>query len=448
MKVIIYGADAIGAHLAELFSKIKQNIIIIDEDEARLERVSSECDLLTVHTSSSTPIETFKDVGMKNADLFISVKRDEHLNLNLCVLAKSMGAKRTVARVENAEFTHPLFVDAFQRAGVSSIIYPDDLAAQDIIMGLQMSWVRQRWDVYGGALTMLGIKMREDCDIMRRPLREVCGPGAPYHLLAIKRGAETIIPAGNDMLLPNDYVYFMTTKEFIPEMKKIVGKADYPEVKNVIIVGGGKTAERVVNQLPHGVKVKIFEANTARCEELNEIVDNGHVMVINADGRSVANLLEENVKQAQALVALTGNAEANILTCMTAHELGVRKTVAMIENMDYMGIAGNADIGTIINKQALTASYIYQLLLKGDVTNIRNLLMVNADVAEFTAREGSRVTSKPVCELNLSKHIELGGLVRNGVGMLVNGSTRIQPGDNVVVFCKDTNISQIEKIFI
>ena len=448
MKVIIYGADAIGAHLAELFSKIKQNIIIIDEDEARLERVSSECDLLTVHTSSSTPIETFKDVGMKNADLFISVKRDEHLNLNLCVLAKSMGAKRTVARVENAEFTHPLFVDAFQRAGVSSIIYPDDLAAQDIIMGLQMSWVRQRWDVYGGALTMLGIKMREDCDIMRRPLREVCGPGAPYHLLAIKRGAETIIPAGNDMLLPNDYVYFMTTKEFIPEMKKIVGKADYPEVKNVIIVGGGKTAERVVNQLPHGVKVKIFEANTARCEELNEIVDNGHVMVINADGRSVANLLEENVKQAQALVALTGNAEANILTCMNAQELGVRKTIAMIENMDYMNIASNTNIGTVINKQALTASHIYQMLLNGDVRNIRNLLMVNADVAEFKAHEGSRITSKRVCDLKLSTSIELGGLVRDGKGMLINGQTQIQPGDNVVVFCQDTNISKIEKYFI
>lgn len=448
MKVIIYGADAIGTHLAELFSKIKQNIIIIDEDEAKLERVSSECDLLTIHASSSTPLEMFRDAGVKNADLFIAVKRDENLNLNLCILAKSMGAKQTVARVENPEFTHPQFIEAFKHAGVSSIIYPDDLAAQDIISGLQMSWVRQRWDVYGGALTMLGIKMRDDCEIMRRPLKEVSKPTTPYHLVAIKRGAETIIPTGDDMLLPNDYVYFMTTKENIPEIKTIVGKMDYPDVKNVIIVGGGKTAERVVKQLPHGMKVKIFEANTARCEELNAVIDTSRVMVINADGRSVANLLEENVKSAQALVALTGNAEANILTCMTAHELGVRKTVAMIENMDYMSIAGNADIGTIINKQALTASYIYQLLLNGDVRNIRNLLMVNADVAEFTAHEGSRITSKRVCELNLSKQIELGGLVRDGEGMLINGNTQIQPGDHVVVFCQNTNISQIEKYFI
>ena len=447
MKVIIYGADAIGAHLAELFSKIKQNIIVIDEDEAKLERVSSQCDLLTIQSSPNSPLEMFKAAGIRNADLFISVKRDENLNLSMCVLAKSMGAKQTVARVENAEFTEPSITEAFMRAGISSIIYPDDLAAQDIISSLQLSWVSQRWDVYNGALTMLGIKMKEACEVTNRPLKEVCNSEAPYHVIAIKRGADTIIPTGNDMLMPNDYVYFMTTQSFIPEMKKIVGKEDYPDVKNVIIVGGGKTAVRVVNRLPKGVKVKIFEASTARCEELNEVIDRDRVMVINADGRSVANLLEENVRQAQALIALTGNAEANILTCMNARALGVCKTVAMIENLDYMGIAGNADIGTIINKQALTASYIYQLLLGGDVRNIRNLLMVNADVAEFIAHEGSRITSKRVCELNLSTRIELGGLVRDGVGMLVNGNTQILPGDNVVVFCQDTNISQIEKYF-
>ena len=447
MKVVIVGADAIGAHLAELFSKIKQSIVLIDEDEAKLERISSFCDLMTIKSSASTPIKSFRDAGVKSADLFISVKRDENLNLSLCVLAKSMGAKQTVARVENPELTDASIIDAFQRAGISSIIYPDDLAAQDITSCLQLSWVNQRWDVYDGALTMLGIKMKERCEVTDRPLKEVCNSQTPYHVLAIKRGTETIIPTGNDMLLPNDYVYFMTTKEFVPEMKKVVGKEDYPDVKNVIIVGGGKTAVHLVNRLPSGMNVKIFEANAARCEELNELIDRDHVMVINADGRSVANLLEENVTRAQALIALTGNAEANILTCMNARELGVLKRVAMIENMDYMGIAGNADIGTIINKQALTASYIYQLLLKGDVRNIRNLLMVNADVAEFKAHEGSRITSKRVRELNLSKQIELGGLVRDGVGMLVNGNTQIQPGDNVVVFCQDTNISQIEKYF-
>ncbi len=448
MKVIIVGADAIGAHLAELFSKIKQDIVIIDEDESKLERISSNCDLLTIKSSPNTPIKSFREAGVKKTDLFVSVTRDENLNLSLCVLAKSMGAKRTIARVENSEFTDEQITDAFERAGISSIIYPDDLAAQDIVAGLEQSWVSQRWDVHDGALTMIGVKLKAPCEILNKPLKQFCRPESPYHIVAIKRGSSTIIPAGNDMLLDNDYVYFMTTMDYIRDMQHIVGKSHYPDVKNVIIVGGGKTAVRVVNMLPRGMKAKIFETSAARCEELNSIIDTDRVIVINADGRSVNNLLEENVKNTQALVALTGNAEANILTCMTARELGVSKTIAMIENMDYMNRAGNADIGMVINKQALTASYIYQLLLNGDVRNIRNLLMVNADVAEFNAHEGSRITSKRVCELNLSQSIELGGLVRNGVGMLINGNTQIQPGDNVVVFCQDTNISQIEKYFI
>lgn len=448
MKVIIVGAGAIGAHLADLFSKIKQDIVIIDDDEEKLERIQADCDLMTIHSSSSTPIQALRDAGIRRAALFIAVTRDENLNLSLCVLARSMGARQTVAKVENAELVEPQIIEAFKAAGISSVIYPDNLAALDIINGLKLTWARQRWDVYGGLLTLLGIKVRETCEILDKPFKEIFKPDSPYHVVTIKRGDDTIMPSGNDMLKTGDYVYFMTTREFIPNMKRIMGKEDYPDVKNVFIVGGGKTAVRVVNMLPQGMRAKIFENDTRRCEELIDLVDTDRVMVINADGRSVANLQEENIKSAQAFIALTGNAEANILACLTAKQLGVRKTIAMIENMDYMDIAGNVDIGTIINKQALTASHIYQLLLNGDVRNIRNLMAVNADVAEFTARPGSRITRHKVRDLDLPPEIELGGLVRNGVGLLVNGETQIQPDDVVVVFCHGTDISRIEKYFI
>ena len=448
MKVIIIGAGAIGAHLADLFSKIKQDIIIIDEDEEKLERIQADCDLMTIHASANTPIQALREAGVSRADLFIAVTRDENLNLSLCVLAKSLGARQTVAKVENVEFTDAKITEAFNAAGISSIIYPDNLAAIDIINGLQLTWARQRWEVHGGLLTLLGIKVRNGCEILNQPFKYIFKPDSPYHVVAIKRGSNTIIPSGNDMLLDGDFVYFMTTKEFVPSMKQIMGKSHYPDVKNVIIVGGGKTAVRVANMLPNGVHAKIFESNAHRCEELIELIDTDRVMVINADGRSVANLLEENIKKTQAFIALTGNAEANILACLTAKELGVSKTIAMIDNMDYVGIAGNVDIGTIINKQALTASHIYQLLLNGDVRNIRNLMTVNADVAEFTAHPNSRITRKKVRDLNFPREAELGGLVRDGKGMLVNGETLIQAGDIVVVFCHGTEISKIEKFFI
>lgn len=448
MRVIIVGAGAIGVHLADLFSKVNQDIIIIDDDEQKLERIQADCDLMTIHSNSNTPVKAIMDAGVSNAGLFIAVTRDENLNLNLCVLAKAMGARRTVAKVEDVEYTDPQIMDSFRDAGVTSIIYPDNLAAIDIVNGLEMTWVRQRWEVHGGALTMLGIKIRESCKILNKPFREIFKPDSPYHVVAIKRGANTIMPSGNDELLTGDYVYFMTTREFVPNMKHIMGKEDYPDVKNIFIVGGGKTAVRVVNMLPKGMKAKIFESDARRCEELVELVDSSRVLVINADGRSVSNLMEEDIRNAQAFIALTGNAEANILACLTAKELGIPKTIAMIENMDYVGIADNVDIGTIINKQALTASHIYQLMLNGDVRNIRNMLTVNADVAEFVAQPNSRITRKPVRDLGFPAEAELGGIVRNGEGMLVNGETVIQAGDNVVVFCHGTEISRIEKYFL
>lgn len=448
MRVIIVGAGAIGVHLADLFSKVNQDIIIIDDDEQKLERIQADCDLMTIHSNSNTPVKAIMDAGVSNAGLFIAVTRDENLNLNLCVLAKAMGARRTVAKVEDVEYTDPQIMDSFKNAGVTSIIYPDNLAAIDIVNGLEMTWVRQRWEVHGGALTMLGIKIRENCKILNKPFREIFKPDSPYHVVAIKRGANTIMPSGNDELLTGDYVYFMTTREFVPNMKHIMGKEDYPDVKNIFIVGGGKTAVRVVNMLPKGMKAKIFESDARRCEELVELVDSSRVLVINADGRSVSNLMEEDIRNAQAFIALTGNAEANILACLTAKELGIPKTIAMIENMDYVGIADNVDIGTIINKQALTASHIYQLMLNGDVRNIRNMLTVNADVAEFVAQPNSRITRKPVRDLGFPAEAELGGIVRNGEGMLVNGDTVIQAGDNVVVFCHGTEISRIEKYFL
>ncbi|MBQ9577151.1 MAG: Trk system potassium transporter TrkA [Muribaculaceae bacterium] len=448
MKVIILGAGAIGVHLANLFSKIRQDIIVIDEDQEKLERIQADSDLMTIHSSANTPVQALKDAHVNRADLFIAVTRDENLNLSLCVLAKSMGARQTVAKVENAELSDPQIIDVFRAAGISSIIDPDNLAALDIVNGLKLTWARQRWDVHGGLLTLLGIKVRESCKILGQPFKEIFKPDSPYHVVAIKRNNLTIMPSGDDRLLPGDFVYFMTTRDYVPNMRIIMGKDNYPDVKNVFIVGGGKTAVRVVNMLSHDVKAKIFENDPRRCEELIDLVDTSRVMVINADGRSVANLMEENIKAAQAFVALTGNAEANILACLTAKQLGVRKTIAMIENLDYMDIAGNVDIGTIINKQALTASHIYQMLLNGDVRNMRNLMIVNADVAEFTARPGSRITRKKVRELDFPSEAELGGLVRDGKGILVNGETQILPGDIVVVFCHGTEMSRIEKFFI
>ena len=445
MKVVIVGAGAVGTHLSKLLSREHQDCVLIDADDERLSGLG-EFDVMT-YCASPTSIRALKEAGTPHADLFVGVTPEESTNINACILAHALGAKKTVARIDNYEYLSPSLQPFFKNLGLDSLIYPEVLAATDINNGLKMSWVRQRWDVHDGALILLGIKLRETAEILNLPLKDLCGPDDPYHVVAIKRGGETIIPSGMDELRVNDLAYFMTTKDYIPYIRTIVGKEHYTDVKNVIIMGGGKKAVRAALTAPDYMNMKIIEKDAARCEKLNELLEDNDTMVIHGDGRDLGLLEEENIKNTQAFVALTGNAETNILACLTAKKLGVRKTIAMVENLDYVSMAESLDIGTIINKKTIAASHIFQMMLEADVDNLRSLMLVDAEVAEFTAAEGSRVTKKAVKDLGMPFGVTIGGLVRKGQGMLVNGNSQIEAGDSVMVFCHEQKLNNIEKFF-
>lgn len=446
MKIIIAGAGAVGTHLAELLSKENQDIVLIDESEQKLSNISGNFDLMTLNVSP-TSISGLKEAGTAEADLFIAVTPDENKNMTCCMLASAMGAKKTVARIDNDEYLQPEHRDFFKRMGINSMVFPELLAAHEIVDALKRSWVRQWWEVHNGALIMLGIKLRDTAEILNIPLKDLCCPGSNYHVVAIKRGEETIIPNGDNKLMLGDLVYFMTTKKYIPYIRKIVGKEHYEDVKNVIIMGGGLMSLHTALFKPNYMNVKIIDQDKATCDRLNLSLADKNIMVIQGDGRDAALLADEDISHTQAFVALTNQTEVNILACLTAKRMGVRKTVALIENMDYIGMAEKLDIGTIINKKTIAASHIYQMMLDADVANVKCLTLANADVAEFVVKEDAKVTRKPVKDLGLPHGVTIGGLVRKGEGMLVSGNTMIQAGDSVVVFCKSMLIKKIEKYF-
>lgn len=445
MKIIIAGAYAIGTHLAKLLSRGKYDIVLMDEVPENLEKLGTDYDLMTME-AKVTSIKALKEAGAEDADLFIAVTPKETDNLTACTIAHHLGAKRTVAKIDNPEYMEPENQEFFKHLGINNLIYPEVLAAQEIICGLKMSWVRQRWDVRGGALVMLGIKLRGACTILNKPLREICGPDDPYHVLGIKRQNETIIPGGNDVLMADDLAYFMTTKKFIPYLRKITGKENYADVKNVMIMGGGRTAVRTVKVMPEYMHVKVIERNPERCEYLNDMFDEDQ-LVINGDGRDASLLIEEGIRNTQAFVALTPNAETNILACLAAKRMGVRKTIASVENFDYVSAAASLDIGTIINKKAIAASYIYQLLVDANVDNVRFLMSINADVAEFIPVQGSKITKRPIKDIKFPSGMTIAGLVRGGEGYLVSGNTQVEAGDIVVVFCHNVTKERIEQFF-
>lgn len=444
MRIIIAGAGAVGTHLAKMLSDERHDIVLMDANEERMANLESNFDLMTV-VARPTSINSLKEVGVADADLFVAVTPEESTNITSCILAHSLGAKKTVARIDNYEYLQPKNKEFFKNLGVDSLIYPEMLAAKEIADGLHLSWIRQWWEFNGGALVMLGVKLRDNALILNVPISKI-QKEQPYHIVTIKRMGETIIPSGSDELLAGDIVYFMTSKRSLPYIRKITGKEEHATIHNIMIMGGSRIAMRATQLVSNSMSVKIIDSDLNRCHWLTDMVDD-NVMIINGDGRDYKLLEDEGIGEIDAFVALTDNSETNILACLSAKRMGVFKTIAEVENIDYIGMAESLDIGAVINKKKIAASYIYQLLLDADVENVKCLTFANADVAEFVVKEGARVTRSLVKDLTLPKGATIGGLVRGDEGILVTGFTQIQPGDHVVVFCLSSMIKQVEKFF-
>lgn len=458
MKIIIAGAGAVGTHLARLLSRDNMDVVLMDSDIDKLRKVNSDLDIMTVPKSPSS-IEALKDVGISGTDLFIAVTPQESENLTCCMLAKQLGAKKTVARVDNYDYMKPENAEIFKKMGIESLIYPELLAARDIASSSKYSWARQMWEFKGSDLILLSVMMHdshpvydkdvvnEDNKLVGHTLKQIgANHGHSFHVVAIKRDSETVVPYGDERILPRDLVFFMTTKENIDLIRSLSGKDNYPAIKHHVIVGGGKLSVRTDWELPSNQSVKIIEPSEQRCLELGALIKHG-TLVINGEGYDMDLLNDEGLDQFESFIALTNNDEQNILACVAARRKGIRKTIAQVENLDYFDMARDLDVGTIINKKTIAASHIYRLLLKSDVDNVKMLSIANADVAEFIVKPGSKVTKKHVLELDLPRGVNIGGMVREGKSMLVGGLTQLRAGDKVVVFCIGSTLKKLDKFF-
>lgn len=444
MRVVIAGAGAVGTHLAKLLSAENQDVIIMDPDVEKLNFSKSHFEIMTME-GSSTSLKDLKEVGVEEADLFIGVTPHESINITSCMLASKMGAKKTFARIDNFEYLLPKNKEFFESLGVDSMVYPEMLAAKEIVSAIKRPWVRLWVELFGGAIILVGAKIRDNSELVGKYLHEISVNPKKFHIVAIKRNNRTIIPKGSDQILSGDILFFTTTKEFIDEIPAITGKKNF-EVKNIMIMGGSRIAIRTCQYLPSDMKIKLLESDKNKCYQLLQKLPK-NVTVFHDDGRNSEFLQEESIKDTDAFIAVTGNSEANILACLAAKRFGVRKTVAEVENMDYISMAENLDIGSIINKKLITVSNIYRVLLNADVSNVKSLTFANADVAEIIARPNSAITKKEIKRLSLPNNMTLGGLIRNGEPMLIEGDTQVEPYDNVVVFCLDDALRDAEKLF-
>ena len=443
MRIVIAGAGEVGTHLAKLLSREDMEISLLDEHQDRLGDLSANYDILT-KVGNPTSIHDLREIGVKDCDLFISVTPHETENMTACLIANSLGAKRTLARIDNYEYLLPENKKFFENMGLTHLIYPEVLAANEIEESLRTNWMRYHLHLAHGALELCVVKVRKSPKVLDKPFSSGIYNHGKYRIVAIKRDQQTIIPRGQDGVQEGDIVYCICPKENMEFMREELGKSKR-EIKNVIFFGGGRIARKAATELVEEMNIKIIEKDRELCNILSDKVPNA--LIINADGSDMDVLKEEGIQDADAFVAVTDSSEANIFACLAAQRFGVRKTIAEIENLDYIPMAEGLDIGTVLNKKTIAASYIYQMLLDASVRGVHNLTSADAEIVEFYAKEGSTITRHKVKDVNLPEEANIGGIVRAGEGILVNGETQIITGDLVVVFCKSHVIRHLERFF-
>ena len=442
MRIVIVGAGQVGTHLAKMLSYEEQDIIVMDVDNKKLEPLENY-NLLT-HQGSAISFSDLNAIKVGASDLFIAVTKSEARNILSCSMAKRLGARKTVARIDNDEFFNDKWREHFTMLGIDHLIYPEMLAAKEISSALKMTWARNWFEMFDGELIVVGVKIRNNARIVGKMLKEVSDISQYLHVSAIKRNREIIIPRGDDRVMENDIVYIATTRDHIDEVRDACGKIQTP-VDNVLVVGGNDIAEQLIKRLGKTVDIKIIESDEARCDELAQRYPN--CKLVQGDFRDSELNEEESVSYYDAFVALGENSAVNMMECMIAKTNGVPKTIAQVEDIQFIYEAEALNIGTIVNKKLLASSRIYQILLDSDEDNARCLALADAEVAEIIVKEGDRVTKAPVKDLKLSRDFTIAGLVRNGEGQLVNGNTQIQAGDHVVVFCLQGAIHKLDKYF-
>ena len=450
MTIIIEGAGEVGSHLAKMLSNEANDITVIDCDAERLLRLSMTADIVTI-TGNLSSIKVLKEAGVGSADLFIAVNPAESQDVNIvsALLAKNLGCKKVCARINDEEYLSYDNKYLFTEMGIDLMFYPEKIAAGEITGLLRHTTSTESMDFARGRLQLAVFKLEDDSPVIDMKISEfaaVMAPALQFRVVAISRGNETIMPQFDTKFKYHDIVFIITTREGIGPMMDFLGKSNI-EINNVMILGAGPIGEMVANAICKDVEtVKVLDQDKRRCVELSEKTDS-NVLVINGDGRDSDFLLEEGIKDFDAFVAVTGNDEANILACVVAKKFGVEKTIAEVENIEYIRLAEEMGVDAVINKKLITAGKIFKMTLSNKVRFIKYMSGTDAEILEYIVAPESAITHKTLKDTDFPHDAIIGGIIRGNESFIAVGDTKIEAYDRVVVFSLPNAVKDVDRLF-
>ncbi len=445
MNIIIAGDGEVGFYLAEALVDSNHNITIVDPHEELLKLVESHADLMTI-VGESNSVAVLKKANVAKADLVISVLHSEPINILTAILAKKLGAKYTIARVNTLQNLAPENVKTYNELGIDVLLSPEDIAGHEVIKLLQQPAAIEIFELSDGKMLVILIRISPDASVVNLSLNDIAAryKNLDFRAVAIHRGDDTFIPDGDTVFMPNDFVYVITKPEGLDRLLKMGGKEDV-EIDNIMIVGGGRVGKVIAKQLETELNIKLIEQSRERSMNLIDLLDD--TLIINGDARDINLLEEEGIEGVDAFIAVTNSSETNIITCLHAKKFGVKKTIALVENLDYIEISQNIGIDTIINKKLSAASYMIKHSMGDEVASLKCLSGISSDVVEFIAKKDSPVTRKTIRNLKMPEGSLIGGIIRGKKSFIAVGDFQIEENDKVVVFALPGIANKIEKMF-
>ena len=446
MRVIVIGAGEVGYNIADILSKEGSDVVVIDKDEDRLKAVSENLDVQTITGSGSSP-QILEEARLDQAEMIVAVTDSDETNMIACLLAsvQSKGALK-IARIRNPDLERNPTIFDKNHLNIDLCINPERESVNNVMNLIEYPGASEIIDFAGGRIKLAAFNVNSNCLVVGKKLHEIKEMCKEHDFLiaSIIRKEEPIVPSGKATIQENDYIFVLTESENVSEILKFFGK-DVTPVQRVFIIGGGHTALLLSEILEKkGIFVKIIEKRQDKCKILASKLDKS--VILHGDGTSQDLLKEENIQDADYLIAVTDDEEANILSALLAKQLGAKKSISLVNKVDYANLVPNIGIDGVMNPRHATIGKILHFIRKGKVISATPLLDEKAEAVEFIALETSDITNKPLKNIKFPKGTIIGAIIRNDKVTIPGGDFVILPDDRVILVTLRSAIPKVEKI--
>ncbi len=448
MKIVIIGSGEIGFHLSKLLSEEKHDVTVLDHDALALKKLNESCDVLTIE-GEATSIKVLLSAGADTADLIVAATEIDEVNMVVAMISKRLGARRVIARIRNDELCYPDSPLSPSDMGIDVLIHPEQHVALEIVRLIKRAAASELVSLADDRLQLIGIRLDASSTLIDVTLEHFATAfsDTPFRVAAILRGGRTIIPDGSDVFKTNDQVFILARSEDVSEVIASTGRVE-KKINHIMIAGGSSIGIRITEILSGengGWKIKLIEPDEEKALKLAGEFRN--VLVLQGDPGDPDLLVSEGIADTDAFISVTLDEESNIISCLLAKHLGVRKTVALVSKAEYIPMSQTIGLDAAVNKKLSVTNEIHRQIRQGRVISNYTPYGTDAEILELHVSENSKANGRSIGELKLPRKTIIGAVVNKNHVVIATGATRIHAGDHIVVFCNPDALDEVTGYF-